>query len=82
MESKKLMPWKIYPGALIGWVMDAFDLSMMFLLVPVLAAEFFPANYGILAIIGTWSIYTTTFIFRPVGGAIFGRAKNSTAASV
>lgn len=73
MESKKLMPWKIYPGALIGWVMDAFDLSMMFLLVPVLAAEFFPANYGILAIIGTWSIYTTTFIFRPVGGAIFGR---------
>ena len=73
MESKKLMPWKIYPGALIGWLMDAFDLSMMFLLVPVLAAEFFPANYGILAIIGTWSIYTTTFIFRPVGGAIFGR---------
>ena len=73
MESKKLMPWKIYPGALIGCVMDAFDLSMMFLLVPVLAAEFFPANYGILAIIGTWSIYTTTFIFRPVGGAIFGR---------
>lgn len=73
MDAKKLMPWKIYPGALIGWVMDAFDLSMMFLLVPVLAAAFFPSNYGILAIIGTWSIYTTTFIFRPVGGAIFGR---------
>ena len=56
----------------MGWVMDAFDLSMMFLLVPVLAGIFFPSNYG-LAIIGTWSIYTTTFIFRPVGGAIFGR---------
>jgi len=62
----------IYPGALAGWIMDAFDLSMMFLLVPVLATIFFPANFG-LAIVGTWSIYTTTFIFRPVGGAIFGR---------
>ncbi len=31
--------------------MDSFDLSMMFLLVPVLTDIFFPANYG-LAIIG------------------------------
>ncbi|MCL5731784.1 MAG: MFS transporter, partial [Candidatus Thermoplasmatota archaeon] len=52
--------------------MDAFNLSMMFLLVPVIANQFFPANDG-LAIIGTWSIYTTAFIFRPVGGLIFGR---------
>ncbi|MCL4387577.1 MFS transporter [Candidatus Marsarchaeota archaeon] len=72
MGKGRISPWSIYPGALIGWVMDAFDLSMMFLLVPVLAGIFFPSNYG-LAIIGTWSIYTTTFIFRPVGGAIFGR---------
>ena len=75
MESKRIAkpkPFSVYPGALAGWVLDAFDLSMMFLLVPVLAGIFFPANFG-LAIIGTWSIYTTTFIFRPVGGAIFGR---------
>ncbi len=52
--------------------MDAFDLSMMFLLVPIMADVFFPAKYG-LAIVGTWSIYTTTFIFRPIGGALFGR---------
>lgn len=52
--------------------MDAFDLSMMFLLVPVMAEVFFPPKYG-LAIVGTWSIYTTTFVFRPVGGIIFGR---------
>ncbi len=64
-------PWSVYPGAMIGWVMDSFDLSMMFLLIPVLAGLFFPSNFG-LAVVGTWSIYTTTFIFRPVGGAIFG----------
>ncbi|MEM0154382.1 MAG: MFS transporter [Methanothrix sp.] len=69
---QKPKPFQVYPGALAGWILDAFDLSMMFLLVPVLADIFFPANFG-LAIIGTWSIYTTTFIFRPVGGAIFGR---------
>ena len=63
---------RIYPGALVGWIMDAFDLSMLFLLVPVLADVFFPAKYG-LAIVGTWSIYTMTFVFRPVGGAVFGR---------
>ncbi len=69
---RKNRPWSVYPGAMAGWVMDSFDLSMMFLLVPVLADLFFPKNFG-LAIVGTWSIYTTTFIFRPVGGAIFGR---------
>ncbi len=71
-NEAQLKPMSVYPGALVGWIMDSFDLSMMFLLVPVLADIFFPANYG-LAIIGTWSIYTTTFIFRPVGGVIFGR---------
>ncbi|GGP21546.1 MFS transporter [Thermocladium modestius] len=63
---------RVYGGSLVGWIMDAFDLSMMFLLVPIMADVFFPAKYG-LAIVGTWSIYTTTFIFRPVGGALFGR---------
>lgn len=63
---------RIYIGSLAGWVMDAFDLSMMFLLVPAMADAFFPAKYG-LALVGTWSIYTTTFIFRPIGGVLFGR---------
>ncbi len=72
-RDRAIGPWSVYPGALVGWIMDAFDLSMMFLLIPVLAGTFFPAKYFYLAIIGTWSIYTTTFIFRPVGGAIFGR---------
>ncbi len=63
---------RVYVGSLVGWIMDAFDLSMMFLLVPVMADVFFPAKYG-LAIVGTWSIYTTTFVFRPIGGVIFGR---------
>ena len=72
VNEQAMSPLSVYPGSLVGWIMDSFDLSMMFLLVPVLSEIFFPSNYG-LAIIGTWSIYTTTFIFRPVGGIIFGR---------
>lgn len=62
---------KIYPGALLGWVMDAFDLSMMFLLVPTIADLFFPPHTPY-AIAGTLSIYFISLVFRPLGGAIFG----------
>ena len=32
----RVNPWSVYPGAIAGWIMDAFNLSMMFLLVPVI----------------------------------------------
>ncbi|MHB1830159.1 MAG: MFS transporter [Candidatus Micrarchaeaceae archaeon] len=62
----------VFPGALAGWTMDAFDLSAMFLLVPVLAAIFFPAGSSY-AIIGALSIYFISLVFRPLGGLIFGK---------
>ena len=63
---------RVFPGALAGWTMDAFDLSAMFLLVPVLAAIFFPAGSAY-AIIGALSIYFISLVFRPLGGLIFGK---------
>ncbi len=70
-NQKKINPWDVYPGAFIGWMVDGFDLSMMFLLIPVLASQFFPKGSAI-AIIGVWSIYTITLVFRPLGGTLFG----------
>jgi MFS family permease len=70
-EQKKINPWKVFPGAFVGWMVDGFDLSMMFLLIPILAPQFFPKNSTI-AIIGIWSIYTITLVFRPLGGVLFG----------
>jgi MFS family permease len=52
--------------------MDSYDLSMMFLLVPVLADIFFPASAGY-ALAGTLSVYFISLVFRPVGGLLFGR---------
>jgi MFS family permease len=70
-DQKKINPWSVYPGAFIGWMVDGFDLSMMFLLIPILAPQFFPKSSAI-AIIGVWSIYTITLVCRPLGGILFG----------
>ena len=66
----------VFLGALAGWTMDAFDLSAMFLLVPVLAAIFFPSGSSY-AIIGALSIYFISLVFRPLGGLIFGKVGDS-----
>lgn len=70
IEKQKVV--STYLGALAGWVMDSFDLSMMFLLVPILAGVFFPSSSPY-AIAGTLSIYFISLIFRPLGGLVFGR---------
>lgn len=71
LNGKKLRG--IFAGGLAGWVLDAYDLSAMFLLVPVIAVLFFPSGNLILAIIGAFAIYFISLVFRPVGGLLFGR---------
>ena len=62
----------IFAGSWAGWIMDSYDLSMMFLLIVPMSQVFFPSSQGQLAIIQTLSTYFITLIFRPVGGLIFG----------
>jgi len=62
----------IFAGSWAGWIMDSYDLSMMFLLIVPMSQVFFPSGQGQLAIIQTLSTYLITFLFRPVGGLIFG----------
>ncbi len=64
--------WSIFKGAFAGWFLDSFDLSMMFLLVPTIAVIFFPAGDLTFALIGAFSIYFISLLFRPLGGVIFG----------
>ena len=71
LNGKKLRG--IFAGGLSGWILDSYDLSAMFLLVPVIATLFFPAGDLILAIIGAFAIYFISLVFRPVGGLLFGR---------
>ncbi|WP_291490726.1 MFS transporter [Desulfurella sp.] len=71
MESEKVGIKTIYFGALAGWILDSFNIGAMFLLIPILASQFFSIN-STFAIVGAWSIATTTFVFRPIGGIYFG----------
>lgn len=64
--------WSVFRGAFAGWFLDSFDLSMMFLLVPTIAAIFFPSGNLTFALIGAFSIYFISLVFRPLGGVIFG----------
>lgn len=65
--------WSVFWGAMIGWILDSFDLSMLFLLIPYLSILFFPEGEGAIAFIGALSIYLVALIFRPLGGLFFGR---------
>lgn len=64
--------WATALGAWLGWVMDSYDLSMMFLLIVPMSLLFFPKEAAYFAIIGTLSVYFLTLVFRPLGGFIFG----------
>ncbi len=55
-----------------GFLLDAFDLTMILTTAPVLAAVLLPPST---ALLGTFTIifaYSLTIIFRPLGSAIFG----------
>ncbi len=71
LKGKKIRG--IFAGGISGWVLDSYDLSAMFLLVPVIATLFFPSGDLLLAIVGAFTIYFISLVFRPVGGLIFGR---------
>ena len=60
INGKKLKG--IFAGGLSGWILDSYDLSAMFLLVPVIATLFFPAGDLILAIIGAFAIYFISLV--------------------
>ena len=56
-----------------GFFLDAYDLTLILSIAPVLAGIFFPASIN--PLLGTFEIllvYALTIIFRPLGSAIFG----------
>lgn len=65
--------WYIFSGAMSGWILDSFDLSIMFLLIVPLSELFFPKGDSTLALVETLSVYFVALVFRPLGGLLFGR---------
>ncbi|AWR95713.1 MFS transporter [Acidianus brierleyi] len=56
----------------LGFLLDAYDLTMILTIAPVLAVVLLPPSSPLLAAFSVILAYSLTIIFRPVGSAIFG----------
>jgi MFS transporter, MHS family, proline/betaine transporter len=56
----------------IGNVLEWYDFGLFGYFAPVIAAEFFPREQRMAAILETFGIYATGFLMRPLGGLLFG----------
>lgn len=59
-------------GSAIGTVTEYYDLAIYGLLAPTLASLFFPGSDPAAGILSTFLIFAVGFLFRPLGGLIFG----------
>lgn len=59
-------------GGAIGTVTEYYDLAIYALLAPTIASLFFPGGDPAAAILSTFVIFAVGFLFRPLGGLIFG----------
>jgi MHS family proline/betaine transporter-like MFS transporter len=61
----------IIAGA-IGNVLEWYDFGLFGFFAPVIAREFLPAEDRLASLLGTFGIYATGFLMRPIGGVVFG----------
>jgi MFS family permease len=66
-------PYKVLVAALVGSIVEWYDLFVYGSLVVVLSAIFFPAGGSIPPIIPAVGAFVAGAAVRPIGGAIFGR---------
>jgi MHS family proline/betaine transporter-like MFS transporter len=56
----------------IGNVLEWFDFGLFGYFTPVIAQQFLPANDRLASLLGTFGVFATGFLMRPVGGLVFG----------
>ncbi|WP_456479955.1 MFS transporter [Nautilia sp.] len=59
-------------GGIFGNVLEWYDFAVFSFLTPVLSKLFFPEEDKIVGIILTFGVFATGYLFRPLGGIIFG----------
>jgi MHS family proline/betaine transporter-like MFS transporter len=61
----------------IGNVLEWYDFGLFGFLAPVIAREFLPAEDKVASLLGTFGVYATGFLMRPIGGFLFGHVGDS-----
>lgn len=56
----------------IGNVLEWYDFSLFGFFAPVIARQFLPAEDRLASLLGTFGVFATGFLMRPVGGLVFG----------
>lgn len=59
-------------GGAIGTVTEYYDFAIYGLLTPTIASQFFPTEDPTAALLSTFVVFAVGFLFRPIGGIIFG----------
>lgn len=59
-------------SGVFGTVLEAYDFTVYAFLAPILATLFFPNHNPLLALLLTFSVFSLSFLMRPLGGILFG----------
>jgi MHS family proline/betaine transporter-like MFS transporter len=56
----------------VGNVLEWYDFGLFGFFAPVIAREFLPAEDRLASLVGTFGVFATGFLMRPLGGVLFG----------
>src|SRR5262249_44875872 len=73
MRSTRYAPLvrTVVAGA-FGNVLEWFDFGLFGFFAPVIARQFLPAEDKLASLLGTFGVFATGFLMRPLGGLLFG----------
>jgi hypothetical protein len=74
-ESFSSNSYKAIVSQFTGFLLDAYDLTMILGIAPVIAKVLLPPASPLIATFSVILSYSLTIIFRPLGSAIFGRCQ-------
>jgi MHS family proline/betaine transporter-like MFS transporter len=71
LKSHVSLTRTVIAGA-IGNVLEWFDFGLFGFFAPVIAQQFLPAEDKVASPLGTFGVFATGFLMRPLGGLFFG----------
>jgi MHS family proline/betaine transporter-like MFS transporter len=63
---------KTVAAGAIGNVLEWYDFGLFGFFAPVISQLFFPSHDELASLVGTYGVYATGFLMRPLGGVVFG----------
>lgn len=72
-EISPAMTRKAVVAANVGNLIEWYDFGLYGFLATIIASKFFPSDNPTAALLGTFAVYASAFVVRPVGGGIWGR---------